>query len=161
MSDDRSTDRDLKRNEDPESIAGAVMGATGAGTGGAIGFAALGPVGGVIGALAGAVGGWWAGNESQRAIADMDQIENQFRRAHEHAGARRPYQEVRHGYQLGYLAGRNPDHEAMEFQDVEADLRAAWVQAHLNLENAVPWEEVRDNARTGYEIGHRASSSGS
>jgi hypothetical protein len=157
MSDDRLSNRDKKRNEDPEAIAGAVGGAAGAGTGGAIGFAAGGPLGGVIGALAGALGGWWAGNEAQGAIAHMDEADNQFREAHEHAGAQRAFQEVRHGYQLGYLAGRNPEHEHADFAAVENDLRAAWTQAHLNIDNAVPWEEVRDEARTGYELGRRGS----
>ena len=157
MTDDRFTDQDMKRNENPESIAGALGGATGAGTGGAIGFAAGGPIGGVIGALAGAVGGWWAGGEAHSAIADMDEAENRFRKAHEHAGARRPFEEVRHGYQLGYLAGRNPEHENQDFNDIETDLRAAWTQAHLNTDAAVPWEEVRDGARRGYELGRRGS----
>ena len=157
MTDDRHTARDTKRNENPESIAGAMMGATGAGTGGAIGFAAGGPGGAVVGALAGAVGGWWAGHESQRVIADIDQADNQFREAHEHAGAIRPFEEVRHGYQLGYLAGRNPEHEQRDFSEVEDDLHAAWTQAHINIENAVSWEEVRADARTGYELGRRGS----
>lgn len=157
MSDERFSKRDMKRNEDPEAVAGAVGGAAGAGTGGAIGFAAGGPLGGVIGALAGAVGGWWAGGEAQSAISDLDESDNQFREAHEHAGATRPFQEVRHGYQLGYLAGRNPDHEERSFGEVEKDLRAAWTQAHLNAEDPVPWEEVRAEARTGYELGRRGS----
>jgi phage tail tape-measure protein len=157
MSDDRSTDRDLKRNEDPDEIAGAVGGAAGAGTGGAIGFVAGGPLGGVIGALAGALGGWWAGSEAQSAIADMDQSDNQFREAHEHAGARRSFEEVRHGYQLGYLAGRNPDHEDRAFVEVENDLRAAWTEAHVDIENAVAWDEVRDEARAGYELARRSA----
>ena len=158
MSDDRSTDRDLKKNEDPEEIAGAVGGAAGAGTGGAIGFVAGGPLGGIIGALAGAVGGWGAGSEAQGAIADMDQSDNQFREAHEHAGATRSFEEIRHGYQLGYLAGRNPDHEDRAFTEVEPDLRAAWTEAHIDIENAVPWDEVRDEARTGYELARRSGS---
>jgi hypothetical protein len=160
MSDDRLSDRDLKRNEDPEAIAGAVGGAAGAGTGGAIGFAAGGPIGGVIGALAGALGGWWAGNEAQGAIADMDQSDNEFREAHEHAGAGRSFEEVRHGYQVGYLAGRNPDHADQTFAEVEKDLRAAWTQAHVDIDNAVPWDDVRDEARTGYELARRRAAQG-
>lgn len=155
MTDERFTDRDMKRNEDPESIASAMGGATGAGTGGAIGFAAGGPIGAMIGVLAGAVGGWWAGSEAHNAIADMDETENRLREAHDHAGARRPFEEVRHGYQLGYLAGRNPEHADDDFQDVETDLRAAWTQAHLNTDDAVSWEEVREEARRGYELGRR------
>lgn len=153
MSDDRTNERETRRNEDPEAIAGAVSGAAGAGTGGAIGFAAGGPLGAAIGALAGAVGGWWAGREAQDAIEGADRSDNAFRRAHEHAGARRPFDEVRHGYQLGYVAGRNPDHASRDFGDVEKDLRTAWTQAHAGAEQAVEWEHVRDEARAGYEMG--------
>ena len=153
MSDEHFSKRDLERNENPEKIAGAVTGATSAGFGAAVGLAALGPVGAVAGALAGAIGGWWAGKEVHHAVVDMDKAENQFRQAHEHAGATRPYEEARHGYQLGYLAGRNPDYATSDFSEVEDDLRAAWVQAHLQ-EHSVPWEEVRRDARFGYEVAH-------
>lgn len=151
--DDRGfTKRDMRRNEDPEQVSGAVLGATGAGTGAALG-ALAGPVGVVVGVLAGAVGGWWAGTNFQRAVADVDREDNEFRRAHEHAGATRAYEESRHGYQLGYLAGRNPDHEGASFEDVERDLRAAWVQAHVRDERPVPWEDVRDDVQRGFELG--------
>jgi uncharacterized protein YcfJ len=151
MGNKRFSKRDLERNEDPEAIAGAVAGATSAGLVSGIGLAALGPLGAIAGALAGAVGGWWAGKEFQHAMTEMDRAENQFRQAHEHAGATRPYEEARHGYQLGYLAGRNPDYADANFSVVEDDLRAAWVQAHLQ-DPKVRWEEVRGDARVGYEV---------
>ncbi|MGH7504729.1 MAG: hypothetical protein ACRELX_03725 [Longimicrobiales bacterium] len=157
MSDRRFSDRDLERNEDPEKIGGAVIGSTGAGIVGGIGLAALGPLGAIAGALAGAAGGWWAGKGVVRAVDDMDRADNEFRRAHEHAGATRPYDEVRHGYQLGYLAGRNPDYAAVEFSEVENDLRTAWVQAHRQDEHPVRWEDVRADARTGYELARKES----
>lgn len=152
MSDGRFSDEDLERNEDPKAIAGSVTAAGGAGVGGAVGLGALGPLGGVVGALVGAVGGWWAGKGFQQAIDDMDRDEDRLRRAHDHAGAARPYEEVRHGYQLGYLAGRNPQYDGAAFDEVEKDLRAAWVKAHQQDEQPVRWEDVRPDARTGYEI---------
>jgi uncharacterized protein YcfJ len=151
MSDKRFSKRDLERNEDPKAIAGAVTGATSAGFVSGIGLAALGPIGAVAGALAGAVGGWWAGKEFHKAVVEMDKAENRFRESHEHAGATRPYEEARHGYQIGYLAGRNPDYVNADFSEVEDDLRAAWVQAHLQ-DPEVRWEEVRGDARVGYEV---------
>lgn len=151
MSDKRFSKRDLERNEDPEAIAGAVAGAASAGFVSGIGLATLGPLGAVAGALAGAVGGWWAGKEFHHAVTEMDHVENQFRKAHEHAGAKRPYEEARHGYQIGFLAGRNPDYAHAEFAEVEDDLRAAWVQAHLQ-DPEVSWEEVRADARMGYAV---------
>jgi hypothetical protein len=155
MSDHRLSDRDSEQNEDPEMMAGAVGGATGAGAGAGLGLTILGPLGGVLGALAGAVGGWWTGKGALEAVEDVDRADNQFRRAHEHAGATRPYEEVRHGYQLGYLAGRNPQYADMAFSEIEDDLRGAWVEAHLHDRNPVPWEHVRSNAKSGYELARK------
>jgi uncharacterized protein YcfJ len=145
------SEKDRERNEDPEQIGGAVAGATGAGTGGAIG-SVLGPIGTVIGALAGAAGGWWAGKGLIRAVEEVDRSDKAFRHAHMETGAQRTYEEDRHGYQLGYLAGRNPDYQAMDFDAVEDELRAAWVKAHLREESPVPWEDVRSCAREGFRI---------
>jgi phage tail tape-measure protein len=155
MNERKHSDRDLERNEDPETMAGAVGGATGAGFGAAVGMAALGPVGVVVGALAGIAGGWWAGRGIEQAVEDVDRSDNAFRRAHEHARATRPYEETRHAYQLGFLAGRNPDHADGDFSTVEKDLRAAWVQAHVHDERPVPWEDVRGAARDGFELARR------
>jgi phage tail tape-measure protein len=155
MREPRHTEHDLKRNEDPEAIAGAVGGATGVGVGAAIGMAALGPVGAVVGALAGAAGGWWAGKGLQHAVHEVDSADNDFRRAHEHAGATRPFDEARHGYQLGYLAGRNPEYADADFTQVEEDLRTAWIEAHREDGNPVPWDDVRGDARIGYELSRK------
>jgi hypothetical protein len=152
MDDQRHSDRDLRRNEDPEVIAGAVTGAAGVGAGAALGLAALGPLGAVAGALAGAVGGWWAGKGLERGVEDLDRAEDRFRTAHERAGAIRPYTEARHGYRLGWLAGRNHDYAGLPFEKVEPDLRDAWVQAHLHDRDPVSWEDVRDTAQTGYAL---------
>jgi hypothetical protein len=157
MSEDRFSARDLKRNEDPQTIARAVGSATGAGVGAGVGLAALGPVGAVVGALAGLAGGWWAGQGVEQAVEEVDRSDNRFRRAHEHAGATRPYEEVRHGYQLGFLAGRNPEHQERSFSEIEEGLRAAWVRAHLHDRAPVPWEEVRASASAGYELARQQS----
>jgi hypothetical protein len=155
MSKRRFNERDMKHNEDPEVNTGAMTSATGAGIVGAVGLATLGPLGAVAGALAGAVGGWWAGKGFQHAVDDMDREEMRLRRAHEHAGAKRPYEEVRHGYQLGYLAGRNPHYADAPFSEIEEDLRTAWVHAHLQDEKPIPWDNVRSEAETGYEVARR------
>lgn len=156
MDDHRLSDRDVEQNEDPGTMAGAVGGATGAGAGAGLGLALLGPLGGVLGALAGAVGGWWTGKGALDAVEEVDREDNRLRRAHEHAGATRPYEEVRHGYQLGYLAGRNPEYAGVPFSEVEDDLRGAWVEAHLHDREPVPWEHVRADAMSGYDLARRA-----
>lgn len=147
----RFSKEDLERNEDPQAVAGAISGATAASVGGSVGLAALGPVGGVIGLLAGAVGGWWAGREIQESIDEMDSADARFRSAHAEHDTERPYADVRHAYQIGYLAGRNPQYAGNSFADVEDELRAAWVKAHLQDESAVSWDETRDHAHAGFE----------
>jgi hypothetical protein len=151
MTDERFADDDLKRNENPERIAGAVGGASGAGVGAGAGVV-FGPLGVVIGALAGAAGGWWASRELHGALTDADRSDDAFRRTHEHAGAARSYDELRHGYHVGYLAGRNPDHDGSEFEAIEPELRSAWVKAHEQDEQPVSWDEVRPAARSGFDV---------
>jgi hypothetical protein len=153
MSDERDDrDDDLKRNEDPPQVAGSVIGAAGAGVGAGVGAALGGPLGAIIGALAGAGGGWWSGKGVHDAVSGADRADNKFRRAHDHAGAKRPYDEARHAYRLGYLAGRNPDHDGADFDEVERDLQTAWLKAHEQDAKPVAWEDVRDAARTGFGV---------
>ncbi|CAN5874500.1 hypothetical protein BH23GEM9_BH23GEM9_07700 [soil metagenome] len=156
MSDNRLSKRDMERNEDPPVIGGAVGGVTGAAAAGAAGLAVLGPIGAVVGLLAGAAGGWWAGKEVVESVEDVDRADNRFRRAHEHAGATRPYDEARHAYRLGYLAGRNPDYANSDFTAVERDLRSAWVQAHLHDTDPVAWEDIRRDVQAGYDLARDA-----
>ena len=136
-------------------MGGAVAGATGAAAAGAAGLAVLGPIGAVIGLLAGAAGGWWGGHEMTRAIQDVDRADNQLRQAHEHAGAETPYDEARHSYRLGYIAGRNPDYAQAPFTEVEDDLRTAWMNAHIEDRQRVAWQDIREQVRTGYEMAQR------
>lgn len=152
MVDSGSSERDTKSHEDPEKMGRAVGGATGVGVGAGVGLATFGPIGAILGALAGGAGGWWAGKELVQSVEEVDRDDNRFRRAHEHAGATRPFEEVRHAYQVGYLAGRNPEYADAPFSDAEPDLSAAWTQAHLHDEDPVPWEDVAPHARRGYEL---------
>lgn len=148
----RFSDEDLERNEDPRAVAGAVTGATGAGLGAGTGMIAAGPVGAVLGALIGAAGGWWVGKGFQQTIEEADEHDENFRRAHEHAGATHSYEEVRHAYQVGYVAGRNPRNEDASFDDIDEELRAAWVEAHKHEDDPVRWDDVRHAARRGFEL---------
>ena len=152
MSDDRLSDRDSAQNEDPETMAGAVGGVTGVGAGAGLGLSILGPLGAVIGALAGAAGGWWTGKGVLQAFEEVDREDKLFRRAHEHAGATQPYDEERHSYRLGYLAGRNPQYAGATFAEIENDLRGAWVEAHVHDRDPVPWENVRPAVIRGFEL---------
>jgi phage tail tape-measure protein len=152
MADRGSTDHGTRSHEDPQTMGRAVGGAAGVGAGVAVGLATFGPIGAVVGALAGGAGGWWAGKELIQSVEEVDRDDNRFRRAHEHAGATRPYEEVRHAYQIGYLAGRNPEYADAPFSEIERDLSAAWTQAHLHDGDPVPWEDVAADAERGYDL---------
>ena len=64
-------------------------------------------------------------------------------------GAGRSYDDVRPAYQLGHLAGRNPDYRGRSFDEVEGDLRHGWtgdVSARYGT-----WDQVRDHVRVAYD----------
>lgn len=63
----------------------------------------------------------------------------------------RDYDRARPAYQLGHLAGLNPDYRDRDFEDVEGELRAGWsddVSARHGR-----WEDVRHYARDAYDHG--------
>ena len=125
----RDDARDDVRDRNPgagEQAGEGVGGIGGTLAGAAIGSAA-GPIGTVIGGIAGAVGGWWAGEKAGRAIEDMGDHDEDYRRDFETRGVRDlDYDEARIGYGVGHVAGRNPDYRGRKFEDVETDLRRGW-----------------------------------
>ncbi len=125
-----------------ETVGGAVGGLGGAAIGAGVG-SALGPVGTVIGAIAGAVGGWWTGERvTEIATQEYHEHEDYFRRHHKTAArGGRPYESARPAYQLGYVAGRNPDYRGRTFDEVESDLRRGW-DRDLDT-NVGEWSTVR------------------
>lgn len=143
--------RDEPEEEQAERAGGGAGGIVGAGLGAGAGLV-LGPIGAVVGALAGAAGGWWAGKQTVDALASFDEREDEhFRRTHERSDrGTRPYNEVRHAYQLGVLAGRNPDYVGRNFDTVEQDLQRAWDEAHGRGES---WNNVRPYVDEGFTYG--------
>lgn len=159
-----------------DEIGEAVGGISGVLTGAALGSLG-GPIGTVIGGIAGAVSGWWAGRAiSEAASHATDEDDGYFRGEYEQAierrvGANPPsdavvhagdpaladapgrtpggYDAVRPAYQLGHLAGRNPDYQGRSFDDVEGDLRHGWNDDVSRAHGA--WESVRDHVRTAYD----------
>ena len=112
-------------------------------------------MGTIIGGIAGAVGGWWAG----RAIADAahhytDADDTFYRTRFESSRsglADRRYDDVRPAYQLGHLAGRNPDYAGRSFDEVEGDLRRGWTD-DVRARHG-DWDAVRPYARDAYDRG--------
>jgi hypothetical protein len=162
------TDRDDTRsNLDPRKDDGNVVGnLVGEGVGGASGIyagAALGslggPVGTVIGALAGAVGGWWAGRAVSESVKDYkDDDDAHYRTHHTSTGTgARDYDDVRPAYQLGHVAGRNPEYAGRSFDEVETDLQRGWT-GDVAAKHG-DWTAVRPYARTAYERGRAGGAS--
>lgn len=141
--------------------------ALGAGAGAAVG-AAWGTLGGpivtIIGGLAGAVGGWWAARSaSEQHLFNLDD-DNYYRTQHSALGTsdrtnRYSYDDVRPAYQIGHLAGANPDYGAQSFSEIEPHLKGAYSTAGQSN-----WDDVRGFAEQGYtrgrEVGPSRSSMG-
>lgn len=144
-----------------DAVAGATGGAGGAVAGAALGSLA-GPIGTIIGGLAGAVGGWWAGRsiaDSPAFNTDDDRFYEEFHQktygttadqvADRLAGGQFTYNDVRPAYQLGHLAGVNPDYGSQTFDDVEPHLADAYRSAGARDE----WTNVRQYARDAWSRG--------
>jgi hypothetical protein len=143
-----------------DEIGEAVGGISGVLTGAALGSLG-GPIGTIIGGLAGAVSGWWAGRAiSEAASAVSDEDDAHYREHHVSRGAAAPrgYDDARPAYQLGHLAGMNPDYRERAFDDVEPDLRRGWSDDVSRRHGA--WDEARDYARHAYDRGRSRASAG-
>lgn len=158
-------DRDLDKSisnparDDDENVGGKLVGEAVGGVSGIAAGMALGslggPVGAVIGGLAGAIGGWWSGRAIAEAAMHYTEADDAAYRSHyETSAARladRSYDDVRPAYQLGHLAGRNPDYAGRSFDEVETDLRSGWTTDVSSRYGE--WDSVRGYARDAYERG--------
>jgi hypothetical protein len=148
-----------------DTIAGAAGGTGGAVAGAALG-SIVGPIGTIIGGLAGAVGGWWAGkNMADPHVYNQDddafyQTHHQSKYAANDAAndaadrvGARGYDDVRQAYQLGHLAGVNPDYQNRSFDDVEPHLSTAYSTTGQH-----DWQEVRHYARDAWSRGREVGS---
>lgn len=156
----RAADRALGRHDEPTTTGDAIGettgGIAGAATGAALGSLG-GPLGTVIGGIAGAVGGWWSGRAVSEAASSFDSDEDYYRnsfgsRASGASSSRASsYDSARPAYQLGHLAGMNPDYHGRSFDDVESHLRTGWESNRGN--DRAQWNDVRDYARDAYARG--------
>jgi uncharacterized protein (TIGR02271 family) len=139
--------KDVDRNE---KIGEGVGGVAGAAAGAAIGSLA-GPVGTAIGAIAGAVGGWWSGRAAADAANSIDTKDDDYYRQRFAETGVRDYDIARPAFQLGHVAGFNPDYAGRSFEEIEPDLRRGWTDDVV--ERSDDWESVRGYARDAYERG--------
>lgn len=138
-------------------VGGTTGGVAGAATGAALGSLG-GPIGTIIGGLAGAVGGWWSGRAISEAASTFNDEDDAYYQSHYQSStgsgsssgssSRMSYNDARPAYQLGHLAGVNPDYKNRSFDDVEPHLQSAYSSAgHKN------WSDVRSKARDAYSRG--------
>lgn len=140
-----------------EGLGGAAAGAAGAAFG-----TFAGPIGTLIGGLAGIVGGWWAGKSAAEAANHYSIDDDRYyRHNYESSSTRladRSYERVRPAYQLGHVAGLNPDYRDREWESVEPEVRKGWT-SDLREKNG-EWSSVSSHARDAYARS-RAAAAGS
>lgn len=153
---DTRKDDEVVRHDEHRTTAGDEVGEGVGGVSGVLAGAAIGslggPIGTVIGGIAGAVGGWWAGREISEAAHHYSASDDAFYRNHYEASDRRladrSYDEVRPAYQLGHIAGQNPEYAGRPFDAVEPDLRRGWDSTTSEAHGS--WDQVRGYARDAY-----------
>jgi hypothetical protein len=152
----------LRHDHDPtvgDQVGEAVGSVSGAVTGAAIGSAG-GPIGTIIGGIAGAAGGWWAGRTVAEAAARFTTDDDEYYRAeYENRPERladRNYDDVRPAYQLGHVAGLNPDYQGRSFDAVEYDLQRGWSN-DIRARHG-DWSSVRPYAEEAYNRGSSLNS---
>jgi hypothetical protein len=145
--------RDIGKPEDHVTagkLAAEGIGGAAAGTAGAAIGALAGPVGMLVGGLAGVIGGWWAGKAAVESTWTHDD-DSFYRNAYETSSTRladRSYDDVRPAYQIGHLAGQNPDYRGRDWDAVEGDLRRAWTDDVRTKHGE--WETARPMARDAF-----------
>lgn len=109
------------------------------------------PLAAIVGAIAGTVGGWWKKAASGSA-SGFPEHEEQACRAHfatlVTVEPEMTYDRARTGYELGYVASRNPDYQGRSFEEIEDDLRQGFAGEH-----ASEYDALRDFTRYSYGRG--------
>lgn len=105
------------------------------------------PLASVLGAIAGTVGGWW--NKARDVTPQLSPADEAACRAHfatlDALAAGMDFERARVGYEIGYIAARNPSYSGRAFEDVEPDLRQGFTGSR-----AGEYDALRDFARFGY-----------
>lgn len=102
-----------------------------------------------------ALGGWWTGDEAERAVNTFTDNQDAVCRRHFESsssttsGAADEYDRVRPAYGFGYVARHNPDYRGRSFDDVEPDLQTSWQRT--GQDRTGEWRDVQERVRFGYE----------
>lgn len=167
LADSRTVDADGHEHAKAGDLVGeGVGGLSGIAAGAALGSLG-GPLGTIIGGVAGAIGGWWAGRSvSEAASGFTDHDDEYYRKDFDtrysassttdsdlakntaRTNAVSSYDDARPVYQLGTIAGANPDYSNRSFDEVEPDLRRGYEASEYGKTRS--WNDVRDYARDAY-----------
>jgi len=130
-----------------EGVGGAAAGAAGAALG-----SLAGPAGMIIGGLAGIVGGWWAGKAATESAKHYSAEDDRYYRdkfeSSPTRAADRSFDDVRPAYQVGHIAGKNPDYKDREWEAVETDLQRGWTDEVRDRHG--DWNAARPYARDAF-----------
>jgi len=160
---DNAGDSALRLHHTERATAGDVVGEGVGGFSGLAAGAALGslggPIGTVIGMIAGAAAGWWSGRAVSEAAASFTNDEDHYRTHYGSTSANAAdYDRARPAYQLGHLAGRNPDYANRSFDEVEPELQRGWTSDVSSTHG--DWSTNRSYAREAYTRGRSGMSGG-
>ena len=131
---ERAKEAALGPHDDHPSV-GDLVGEAAGGISGVLAGAAIGsfggPIGTVIGGIAGAIGGWWGGRAISEAVGKLTEEDEMHYREHYsrtavREGSTRGFDTVRPAYQLGHIAGLNPEYQGRSFDEIEEDLQRGW-----------------------------------
>lgn len=163
-----AADKALGSHNEPTTT-GDVVGETTGGLAGAATGAALGSLGGplgtIIGGIAGAAGGWWTGRAVSEAASSFDNDDDYYRNSYSSRSgtsgtgsssssrSSMDYDSARPAYQLGHVAGMNPDYANRSYSDVEPELRRGYESYASNNANAPRYEDVRNHVADAYQRG--------
>ena len=163
----RAADKAFGSHDGPtttgDAVGETVGGLSGAATGAALGSLG-GPIGTIIGGIAGAATGWWSGRAISEAASSFDTDEDYYRNDFASRGTSSStsnntsstsggsYDTARPAYQLGHLAGLNPDYQGRQFDDVEPDLRRGY-ESYAGSNQGAAWGDVRGYAADAYNRG--------
>lgn len=138
--------------------AGEAMGEVAGRVAGQFTDAAMNVTGAVFNSMASMLGNWWSGPEAQRAATSFgEQQDQECRRHFEARSSGRDYTTTRPLYQLGHVAGRNPDYRDRSYGEVEPELRRAW-ESSSDSSRYGRWDDVSAYVKFGFDQGGTGAS---
>jgi hypothetical protein len=138
--------------------AGEAMGEAAGRIAGQFTDAAMNVTGAVFNSMASMLGNWWSGPDARQAATSFgEQQDRECRRHFEARSSGRDYTTTRPLYQLGHVAGRNPDYRNRSYGEVEPELRRAW-ESSSDSSRYGRWDDVSAYVKFGFDQGGAGAS---